>query len=105
MTHPVAEAAPVPTLRLQWDAHSSPVTYLLVVPDEQQRRKMTLNGMVYDPLVHAAWILAQRGHDSSCLSDRLGIPQGAARHVVRSARRQSTAPLMRDEEPPTRSGQ
>lgn len=91
VTHPVEEAACWPTLQLQLDPDFAERTYLLVAPDERSHQRPVPNGVAYDPLVHAAWVLARRGHDSAFLSSQLSIPHQAACHIVMSARQRPAA--------------
>ncbi|MFI6055241.1 hypothetical protein ACIBCO_34780 [Streptomyces violascens] len=74
-----------PTIRLDLDG--IPTTYLLATPDTGSGLVRPLPyGLVYDPRVHAAYVLAQQGHRAAWLATHLGLPRTAARRIVALAR-------------------
>ncbi|MFE0103711.1 hypothetical protein [Streptomyces sp. NPDC059009] len=70
-----------PVIRLTFDGNST--TYLLDTPDARPGESECA---VYDPRVHAAYVLAQQGHRTSWLAAHLGLPRTVVRQIVALAR-------------------
>ncbi|MFJ2774130.1 hypothetical protein [Streptomyces sp. NPDC087300] len=74
----------LPAIRLPLDGITA--VYLLEDPGSLPAGLYPPPGAVYDPRVHAAWILAGQGHRASWLADRLGLPRHVTRVIADAAR-------------------
>ncbi|MFE0174278.1 hypothetical protein ACFWZ2_18340 [Streptomyces sp. NPDC059002] len=74
----------LPAIRLPLDGITA--VYLLEDPGRLPAGLYAPPGAVYDPRVHAAWVLARQGHRTSWLAANLGLPRHVTRMIVDAAR-------------------